>query len=265
MAFDLSSPRSTIHSFVGSLNQYNYKQAGLCVRNANPKIIKQLVDLAKARKNDEVSKYIINKIDITIDDANNTATATVALSPDQSISHLQLVRQDDKWKIVPVEFHPANIRNPLSYIASLLASLQPIKINREHEDVAYCQTNLKQLSLTVSMFEQDNNNIYSFTNKTWIESLKPYMTAAQRPILICPDDKSPSQHSNGNKTSYSFNDNLTNCSGDSIKDPSKTVMLYEGTNTKLNFRHNGKANVAFADGYVKLISSQEAQSLRWTP
>lgn len=262
MAFDLSSPRATIHSFVGSLNQHNYKQAGVFVRNTNPEIIKQLANLAKARKNDEMSKLIINKIDITTDDANNTATATVAISPDQSISHLQLVRQDDKWKIVPGEFHPANDRNPLSFLASLLASPQPLKINREHENVAYCQSNLKQLSLTISMFTQDHNETYTFTNKTWIESLKPYFGVTNRPILVCPDDKP--QHEQL-KTSYSFNDNLTNASWESIDDPVKTIMLYEGKDGELNFRHNGKANVAFADGHVKAVDTEEAKSLLWKP
>lgn len=279
MAFDLSSPRATLHSFVGSYNQGKLQQAALCVAGTDPDKINLLAELAKARKSDETSEIIINKLDITIDDSGKTADAAITLqigklkdefhdSPNQFISHLKLNSQDGKWKIIADEFkykHTREIRDPLSYIVSLLAHPESIEIIHQHARIATCQSNLKQLSLTVFMFEQDHNNIYTFTNKTWIESLKPYMTAVQRPILICPDDKSPYQHSNGNKASYSFNANLVNVSAASIQNPSQVVLFYEGKDGKLNFRHNSEACVAFVDGSTKLVNRKDAGSLRWKP
>jgi prepilin-type processing-associated H-X9-DG protein len=276
MAFDLSSPRATVHSFVGSYNQVKLQQAALCVVGADPAEASPLEELAAIRKDDETSQIIIRQLDITIDDSAKTATATTALqlgnlkdefghSNNRFVSHLRLKFQDGKWKIVPDKFKykPArNIRDPLNYIAALLADPEAIKIISQHERIATCQSNLKQLSLTIFMFTQDHNETYTFTNETWIESLKPYFGVTNRPILICPDDKP--QHEQL-KTSYSFNDNLTNASWESIDDPTKTIMLYEGKDGELNFRHNGKANVAFVDGHVKAVDAEEAKSLLWKP
>lgn len=276
MAFDLSSPRATIHSFVGSYNQVKLQQAALCVTGADPAKVSPLEELATMHKNDETSKIIIRKIEIAIDDSAKIATATVALqlndlqdefghSNNQFVSHLRLKLQAGKWKIVSGEFKYKSIRDirdPLSYIASLLAHPEAIKRIYTGAMTATCQSNLKQLSLTIFMFIQDHDKTYKFTNATWIESLKPYFVATNRNILICPDDESPHKQF---ETSYSFNNNLTNLSFESINDPAKTIMLYEGKDGKLNFRHDGKTNVAFADGHVKAVDAKEAQSLFWKP
>jgi len=52
---------------------------------------------------------------------------------------------------------------------------------------------------------------------------------------------------------------------DKFTQPQITVLFYEGANGKLNFRHNGKAAVAFADCHVKLIDAAAAKDLRWKP
>ena len=48
-------------------------------------------------------------------------------------------------------------------------------------------------------------------------------------------------------------------------EPAETVMIYEGKNGKLDFRHNGRATVGFADGHVKLTDAEGAKKLRWKP
>lgn len=47
--------------------------------------------------------------------------------------------------------------------------------------------------------------------------------------------------------------------------PAETVALYESKNDDLDFRYDGKAVVAFADGHVALVSREEAKLLRWKP
>jgi len=47
-------------------------------------------------------------------------------------------------------------------------------------------------------------------------------------------------------------------------------MIFDAKNGELDFRHalsNGEAaaNVAFADGHVKLVGREEAKKLRWKP
>jgi prepilin-type processing-associated H-X9-DG protein len=93
--------------------------------------------------------------------------------------------------------------------------------------------------------------------------LKPYV--ANNAVYICPSDKAPYLQTDGVKTSYSFNANLEGVSVASVKNSSQVVLFYEGKNGKLNFRHNGKASVAFVDGKTTLVSEKEAHSLRWKP
>jgi len=50
-----------------------------------------------------------------------------------------------------------------------------------------------------------------------------------------------------------------------ISDPANTVLVYEGKDGKLNFHHNGRAAVAFADGRARLIGGAEAKNLRRNP
>ena len=48
-----------------------------------------------------------------------------------------------------------------------------------------------------------------------------------------------------------------------VKSPKVTVVIYEGNEGKLNFKHNGKAAVAFADGRARMINKKQAKRLKW--
>ena len=61
-------------------------------------------------------------------------------------------------------------------------------------------------------------------------------------LFHCQSDKSGA-------VSYSFNVNLQGLKASAVKFPAKTVMLYEGKGGKLEYRHDGKAAVGFADGH----------------
>jgi prepilin-type processing-associated H-X9-DG protein len=86
------------------------------------------------------------------------------------------------------------------------------------------------------------------------------VTAARvEPLFHCPADKSDAG-------SYSFNRNLegmTQQDVDRLANPRRTVLLYEGKNGRLDFRHNGRATVSFTDGSARLVDRQQAKSLRW--
>ena len=60
-----------------------------------------------------------------------------------------------------------------------------------------------------------------------------------------------------------FNDKLANISIHAIEDPQNVVLFYEGQSQNLDFRHNGWAVVALADGSVRSVTPAQAQSLRW--
>jgi prepilin-type processing-associated H-X9-DG protein len=50
---------------------------------------------------------------------------------------------------------------------------------------------------------------------------------------------------------------------DKLENPRRTVLLYEGENGQLDFRHNGHAHVSFTDGSTQIVDREQAQSLHW--
>ena len=48
-----------------------------------------------------------------------------------------------------------------------------------------------------------------------------------------------------------------------IPNPALTVLLYEGHNGVVDYRHEGRAAIAFADGHAKLTTETETKSLTW--
>src|SRR5207237_138904 len=86
----------------------------------------------------------------------------------------------------------------------------------------------------------------------WMSALRPYLKNPS--TVVCPV---------ANKTpSYEFNKHLTGASMTAIGDIQHTVMLYEGGNGLLDFRHEGKANVAFTDTHVAPIGGSDTW-LKW--
>jgi hypothetical protein len=67
------------------------------------------------------------------------------------------------------------------------------------------------------------------------------------------------------RTSYSFNAKLAYKSLDAVKQPEKTILVYEGAKGKLVFRHQGRAAVGLADGRSRMVTAAEAKLLKWTP
>ena len=63
--------------------------------------------------------------------------------------------------------------------------------------------------------------------------------------------------------SYAFNFAIAGKKTTRIKSPATTVLIYEGKGGKLEFKHGGKAGVAFVDGHVKMITEKEAKKLVW--
>ncbi len=65
--------------------------------------------------------------------------------------------------------------------------------------------------------------------------------------------------------SYDFNAYLVEMAIKKIKEPARTVLIYEGQGGKLNFRHGGNATVVFVDGSAAMIGPEEAKNLIWNP
>ncbi|HEX8551242.1 MAG TPA: hypothetical protein VF681_06755 [Abditibacteriaceae bacterium] len=103
--------------------------------------------------------------------------------------------------------------------------------------------------------------LFTMDEETWPkkenvrDDLRPY----------APDSLWTSIQEKATTTSFSYNTKLSGVKTGALKEAWQTVAFYDGKDEKLNFRHNGKALVAFADGDVKLIDEKVAKTLRWEP
>lgn len=103
---NLSSPEMTVNSFVTSINQYNFKQAALCVDGAKPGAAAELSDLEQKLKKVHAT-LIISELHYELKDLDATvsSTVTVKVGESQEIdsvgeSHLKLRKQKEEWKIL---------------------------------------------------------------------------------------------------------------------------------------------------------------------
>jgi len=118
--------------------------------------------------------------------------------------------------------------------------------HRSNAQQASSASNLKQISLGIIQYVQDNN---------WVDEVMPYIKSE----AVFADPAAP-----GLKWAYAFNRALSGVSLADLDDPSATVMLFESTDGKKNAsdaggsvpkpgRHTGGTDYAMADGHVKWI------------
>lgn len=118
---------------------------------------------------------------------------------------------------------------------------------------ATCMSNLKQLTSGLLMYAQDNDS-YLPPAGNWHDGTFDYVKIES--VYTCPTRRKLG-------TGYAFNQVL---SGRSTKqgDPEKVPLLFEsslgqrnGADTLQSFvlPHNGRGNVAFLDGHVRLLKS----------
>lgn len=178
------------------------------------------------------------------------------------ISHderLSLQLDNKLWKIVPLAPDKArqafwgNLDSEfLENIATCFSYPQFINASKATD----CMNNLKQLGLAAMQFVQDYDEKYVLQANTFADYLRPYFRNDD--ILICP--MRPRE-----KNGYTFNVKLEKATLAQIQQPAQTVLIYEGANEKLDFRHDNRAGVAFADGHVQLVTPEEAKNLNWVP
>jgi prepilin-type processing-associated H-X9-DG protein len=129
-----------------------------------------------------------------------------------------------------------------------------------------CVNNVKQLSLGMMMYANGNSNAYPLADG-WCDAIRNQVGAVQ--VFRCPSD------SQGSRSAYAFNTNLSGVSLSSVKNPATTVLIFEcdggwnvsgGSETVVrNPRHGQRLVVGFADGHVESVSTSQLGRLRWTP
>lgn len=264
-----SSPEKTLRLFVAALNAGRFEEAARYVDGATPN-----ADFTTMRQTWSQAKPSLSLSDLTSETKGNKAVVKVTLtirSANQPANRqtqtgnvtLVLVRGSARWLLVPMSLeevknasaHPRTSEvSWLTSIALALRSPKAFETQRGSAKIEACMSNLKQIALYAIMLEQKMGAL-KITPQNFKTELFPYIRTME--FFRCP--------SVSTGESYSFNGNLTNIKSAGMPNGSRIVMFYEGKNGQLDFRHDGKTNVAFADGHVQTISREEAKTLRWKP
>lgn len=270
---DLSTPEAAVRSFVSSFFSGEVRRAGMCVMG-----VAQDPRLAAAEQQMKVvpvkpaDRPVVADVKATVNGESATAHVTYATPLPRGTAEAEdvtLRRFNGEWKIVPLDAAAlkkagaemdAN-RNmklrPIAVIAGSLANL-PVVLAAANDAArrTVCLSNLKQVEVAALMFVQDSDEKLAIRADSFKKALMPY--SKNEGIFHCPSDHS-------GQVSYAFNARLQGVKQAAIRRPAETVMFYEGHGGRLDFRHDGKACVGFADGHVKMLDAAAAKSLRWAP
>ena len=270
-ALDQSTSEKTIHSFVDAINKPDVNAAASCVIGGKPtKDLKEMwQEIAKVFG----MKCSIGELKLKIQ--NDIATAEVETKMEISgtfIScreQLRLRRMGDTWKIAP---DPTTDSYQLGRdamlqdrVESLVYPEQAVRIFLAAKATAQrlvCFAHVEELATAALKFAHAHQGRFMLQADKMKVSLAPHVQSEE--AFICQAPKSAS-------FSYSFNRNLERINKDTIKNPSKTVLIYEGHGQRLSYRHRDRATkqpvavVAFMDGSVRYITRKQANSLLWKP
>lgn len=259
-AQDLATPESAVRSFLAGFCGGDLDKCVACIENA--KYNSAFDAFGKDLKKHPLS-YTVGDVQTQLDADKATVRMTGTVSdPTGTLqkfsSVVKLHKGDGGWHIIP-DKEAAAQRNPEDPVNAIACSLiEPHTLTRANDmaRMASCLSNLKQIALGVLMLVQDSDEKYAVKADSYKRTIMPYIKNDK--VFHCPSD-------DGDIVSYSFNPHIAGVSLAKINLPASTVMVYEGKAGKLNFKHAGKAGVAFADGHVRMISETDAKSLRWMP
>jgi len=198
----------------------------------------------------------VRTIQQTINSHNEvTLTKAFDLLRDMSMRAKQTAEQDQS-----VEFDPSDDPSTLN-----LGTMPSVMwVAKDQAKRAACRSNLKQLGLANLMYSQDNNEYFPDAEK-WCEEISLYYRNTS--LLACPALEFP--------FGYAMNRNLSKMPRSRIKEPERTVFLFDSTKGIINAndageslprpgRHLERNNFCFADGHVETLTSEQEKWLIWS-
>lgn len=258
---DLSTPESTVRSFVARLNAGDAKGAHQCL--STTKAMDSQGAMMIAALNSRKVSFKIESLSSTV--SGDRASVSVRMAAIQGLTdsprseELKLLRSDKAWRILVLEQKEENKDNILNGLAGILdGGMQGVFARaKSAAQRTSALSNAKQIALAVLLYASDHKDKLP-SKGDWKKAIFPYTKTMA--IFRTPGIKNPDKVSD-----FEFNAALAGISQTKISDPAKTVMIYLGKAGKLNFAYEGKTIVAFCDGHCKTIDATAAKSLRWKP
>jgi len=157
----------------------------------------------------------------------------------------------------PLGYRSGVFGNGIFVVAILAVLLFPVfqKV-RSNVRLASCEAGVRQIDLGLLGYTQDHNGKFPLAAAAYKDTIFPYIRSET--VFHCPSDKD-------GPVDYSMNADLQGVKLDNIVHPGQVVTIYEGHNQTLDFRHDGRAVVGFADGHDRALTPAQAQNLKWKP
>lgn len=248
-----ATPEAALKSFVDALDRKDPESALKKVMNA--KVTPELQKIFSMFKEFPGITLISASSTQQGDQAKVTCEWLFTPEPERKFHDvLQLTRIEGAWKLVVPNHLPSD--QSISAVVYLFGNPKGIPDSKASAEKLSCLSNIKLIGLAAIQFLSDNNDVFAFNKSPYQTVLAKYLRSEK--ILHCPLDPP-------NTMSYSFNSALLGKSLDKVLAPASTIMFYEGSNGRLNFHHDGKAMVVFADGHAKGVSANGVKFCTWDP
>ena len=279
-AISLSTPESTVRSFMWGFFKGDFKIARECVEGSLP--YEKLIEVEKTIKKEMLDsagevRVLISEVHTYINGKNATVTLHFLASVDkekqkimviESVERIKLHKNENTWQIVPEYHEPMEpIMGTPMLAEDILGNFFRVFVTADALSAAgteaACQSNMKQLGLGIMMHVQDFDEVFTLTDD-WVQQLLPYVK--NEVITKCPAGENKN-------TAYSINNGLKGKKLVDLRGREHVIMVYEGQDGKFEYRHrtNTATNILFADGHVKAYSKNELDlalqngTVRWKP
>lgn len=252
---DNSTPEKTVQAFITALNAKDVKVMMSLVQNAQDlnNLLGPFLKISGEDNSFGGSEYHT----IQSGDEAIVSFLLTDIRPTKSFvaeDLVRLVKTDHGWLLAQPKTDQVTSVAGLSVFALAISRPKALQDAVDLDRRAWCAQNVRQLGLAMIMFSADYDDTMKVpaSQAEVRKAIAPYLRNEE--LWKCPTT---------GEIAYSFNVNLAGKSFVSVDNPVRTVLMYEGSHGKLDFRHGGIANVCFCDGHVKAVNEEEAKTLLW--
>ena len=268
---DRSTPEAAVRSFAVALSRGQVARAAACVEGKPTSELYRAWDLQWQQRPSPAPGLTLSDLRTRVKGSAATVSYRVGIrhsgvraAPD-SKEQLSLRKASGGWLIVPLParaLYPSNTprdTGELRQLATLVIHPELMKDQLARGEEDRCMLNLKRLAAATLILAKDKDYQLAIPAGRLRATLAPRVR--NNALFLCPRDHA----TEGKGSTYSFNTHLEGVSLVNLNDPAKVVLLYEGAQQRLSFRHGGAALVVFADGRVARVGPELAKRLVWAP